>query len=75
MQKKQPFEKERYCHFCVHGLHDVDYKDVNILQRFTSHYAKILPRKRMGTCSKHQRKLSQAIKRARFMALIPYVNR
>ena len=76
MQKKNPtLERDRYCHFCVHALKEVDYKDISVLQRFTSNYAKILPRERMGTCSKHQRKLAQGIKRARFMALIPYTNR
>lgn len=71
----QILDKERYCHFCVHNVNEVDYKDTQLLERFLSNYAKILPRKRMGTCTKHQRKLSQAVKRARFMALIPYTNR
>ncbi|HLD86070.1 MAG TPA: 30S ribosomal protein S18 [Patescibacteria group bacterium] len=65
--------KPRVCYFCINGLSDVDYKDTRILQKFLSGYVKILPRRRTGTCTKHQRKLSLAIKRARFMALIPYV--
>lgn len=66
--------KNRACHFCVHGYTDVDYKDAVTLRKFTSSYAKILPTRKSGICSKHQRKLSQAIKRARIMALLPFVN-
>lgn len=76
MKNNQPqFEKERYCYFCIHNWHDIDYKNTDVLQKFTSNYAKILPGKRMGTCSTHQRKLTQAVKRARLMALLPYTNR
>jgi small subunit ribosomal protein S18 len=67
--------KPRVCYFCVNGLVDVDYKDTRILQKFLSGYVKILPRRRTGTCLKHQRKLSLAIRRARIMALIPFVPR
>lgn len=54
---------------------DIDYKQIEPLQKFLSSYAKILPRKKTGICAKHQRKFSQAVKRARFMALIPYTTR
>jgi len=67
--------KNRYCHFCVTAIQEIDYKDINTLRRFTSSYAKIVPRRRSGVCAKHQRKLAQAIKRARYMALLPFVNR
>lgn len=67
--------KPRVCYFCVNGLTEVDYKDTRILQKFLSGYMKILPRRRTGTCMKHQRKLATAIKRARLMALIPFVPR
>jgi small subunit ribosomal protein S18 len=67
--------KIRVCHFCANGIAEMDYKDTKAFQRFLSSYAKILPRKKTGTCSKHQRKLAQAVKRARFMALIPYTTR
>jgi small subunit ribosomal protein S18 len=70
---KTPGEKS--CHFCVNGLNEVDYKDTHILQKFLSSYAKILPRKKTGICAKHQRKLAEAVKRARFMALIPFTTR
>ena len=67
--------KEKNCHFCINGLKEIDYKETQVLQRFTSSYAKILPRKKTGICAKHQRKLAQAVKRARFMALVPFTNR
>lgn len=65
--------KPRVCYFCVNGVNEVDYKDTRVLQKFLSGYMKILPRRRTGTCIKHQRKLALAIKRARLMALIPFV--
>lgn len=67
--------KARYCYFCVNGLTDIDYKDVNTLRRYTSSYAKIVPKRKSGVCSRHQRKLATAIKRARVVALLPFVNR
>lgn len=66
---------KRYCHFCVNALQEIDYKDVNVLRRFTSSYGKIVPPRRSGVCAKHQRKLAMAIKRARIMALLPFVVR
>lgn len=65
--------KTKYCHFCVNNTEEVDYKNWQQLQRFTSSYGKIVPKRRNGVCSKHQRKLALAIKRARFMALLPFV--
>jgi len=62
------------CHFCVNAITEIDYKDPQAIKRFTSSYAKIVPRRRSGICMQHQRKLALAIKRARFMALLPYVN-
>lgn len=68
--------KKKGCYFCTNDPdREINYKDTRLLQKFLSSYAKILPRSRTGTCLKHQRKLSEAIKRARFMALIPYTNR
>lgn len=67
--------KEKGCYFCLNNAKDIDYKDIKTLQRFLSSYAKILPRKKTGTCAKHQRKLARAVKRARHMALIPYTTR
>jgi small subunit ribosomal protein S18 len=67
--------KDKYCYFCVNSVDYLDYKDWQSLKRFTSSYGKIVPKRRSGVCSKHQRKISQAIKRARFMALLPFVSK
>jgi small subunit ribosomal protein S18 len=66
--------KKKSCYFCANGINDIDYKDALSLRRFISHYNKILPRRRTGTCMKHQKRLVQAIKRARLMALLPFIN-
>ena len=60
------------CSFCVDKIEFIDYKDVNRLRRFTNERGKILPRRMTGNCAKHQRQLSEAIKRARAIALLPY---
>ncbi len=74
--KISPLEKKKDCYFCVNGLNEVDYKDIDLLRRFISPYtAKIFPRKKTGVCSKHQRHLADAIKRARFVALLPFVKK
>lgn len=67
--------KEKYCHFCVNNLKEIDYKNTQLLQRFLNNFMKIKAKKRTGTCSWHQRKLATAIKRARVMALLPFVSR
>ena len=64
--------KKKVCQFCVDKVQDIDYKDVAKLRRYVSERAKILPRRITGTCAKHQRELTIAIKRARHIALIPY---
>ena len=61
------------CYFCKNNTKDIDYKDTSTLKRYISSYGKIVPRKRSSVCAKHQRKLSQAIKRARIMALLPFL--
>ncbi len=65
--------RKKVCSFCMEKVKDVDYKDVAKLSRYVSERAKIIPRRATGTCSAHQRKLTTAIKRARHMALMPYV--
>lgn len=70
-----PLQKSKQCFFCQNNQTEIDYKDINTLRRFISSYAKIVPRKRNGVCSKHQRKLATAIKRARIMALLPFTNK
>jgi small subunit ribosomal protein S18 len=63
------------CFFCSQNIKYIDYKEVDLLRRFVSSQAKIIDPKHTGVCAKHQRKLAQAIKRARFMALLPFVRR
>jgi small subunit ribosomal protein S18 len=63
------------CFFCSQNLNDIDYKEVDLLRRFVSSQAKIIDPRHTSICAKHQRKLAQAIKRARFMALLPYVRK
>jgi len=71
---KQPVPgQQRHCLFCINGTKAVDYKNIEGLRRYLSSYGKIVPRRRSGVCAKHQRMLSQAIKRARLMALIPFL--
>lgn len=72
--KNNIIPKPRHCYFCISNLKEIDYKDIQTLRRFISSYAKIVPRKRSGVCSKHQRKLAKAIKRARIMALLPFTS-
>ena len=64
----------KVCTFCVDKVDYIDYKDVNKLRKFTSERSKILPRRVTGTCAKHQRELTTAIKRARYVALLPYTS-
>lgn len=67
--------KEKVCFFCQRQIEHIDYKDTQLLRRFTSAYGKITTRKRSGVCNRHQRKLAEAIKRARMMALLPFTLR
>ena len=64
--------RRKVCAFCVDKIEYIDYKDVNRLRRFINERGKILPRRMSGNCAKHQRQLSEAIKRARAIALLPY---
>ena len=66
-------KRRKVCAFCVDKVEQIDYKDAAKLRRFTSERAKILPRRTTGTCAMHQRQLTEAIKRARQIALLPYV--
>lgn len=69
---KRPSRK-KVCNFCVDKVFEIDYKDVNKLKKFITEKGKIVPRRMSGVCAKHQRELATAIKRARYMALLPYV--
>ncbi len=66
--------KKKLCAFCQDKIDYIDYKDTAKLRRFISERAKILPRRITGTCALHQRQLTIAIKRARHMALLPYIS-
>lgn len=64
--------RRKVCSFCVDKIEYIDYKDVNRLRRFVNERGKIMPRRMSGNCAKHQRQLSEAIKRARAIALMPF---
>ncbi|MBI4297885.1 MAG: 30S ribosomal protein S18 [Chloroflexi bacterium] len=70
--RKKFIPKKRFCSFCADKVVYIDYKDTARLQRFISERARIDPRRRTGVCAKHQRSLSQALKRARHIALLPF---
>ena len=66
-------KRKKVCTFCVDKVEHIDYKDAAKLRRFLSERSKILPRRMTGVCAHHQRQLTEAIKRARHIALLPYV--
>ncbi len=66
--------RKRVCRFCEDNIKYIDFKDTKKIQRFLTDQGKILPRRTSGTCAKHQRMLSLSIKRARHLALIPFVS-
>jgi len=68
--KNNVVKKKKVCYFCANNLKEIDYKDTRLLRNFINFHMKILPNKRTGTCSWHQRKLANAIKRSRIMALL-----
>jgi len=72
MRKDRGRKRKRVCSFCVDKVTDIDYKSAEKLRRYISDRGKILPRRITGNCANHQRQLTLAIKRARFMALMPY---
>lgn len=73
-QFKMMRKKKKVCQFCQDKIEHIDYKDVNRLRKCVSERAKILPRRITGTCAKHQRQLTVAIKRARHIAIMPYIS-
>jgi len=66
-------QKKKYCRFKKNGIKYIDYKDANFLLKFLNDQGKILPRRLTGTSLKYQRKISQAVKKARHLAILPYV--
>ena len=71
-KKKFFYRRKRVCKFCVEKIEYIDFKDIKTLQQFIPERGKILPRRISGTCALHQRKLQNAIKRARIAALLPF---
>ncbi|MDL2297564.1 30S ribosomal protein S18 [Synergistaceae bacterium OttesenSCG-928-D05] len=70
--RKRRKRRPKVCHFCVDKVSNVDYKDVEKLKKYVTDRGKIVPRRVTGTCAKHQRQLTRAIKRARIIALLPF---
>jgi len=68
------FRRRRYCRFTAEGIKEIDYKDLNLLKAYVSETGKIVPSRITGTKAKYQRQLGTAIKRARFLALLPYTD-
>ena len=73
MRRRPMRRRKKVCVYCVDKNAVIDYKDTNKLKRYISERGKILPRRITGNCAKHQRKLTTAIKRARHIALMPYI--
>lgn len=72
-QPKKVFSRRRVCRFCTDQEITIDYKDSKTLKNFVTERGKIIPRRIYGTCAKHQRQLTEAVKRARQIALLPYM--
>jgi len=70
---KEKFFRKKSCRFCMDKTEVIDYKDVMRMKRFITEKGKIMPNRLTGNCAKHQRKITIAVKRARYMALLPYV--
>jgi len=68
------FRRRKYCRFTVEGISEIDYKDLNTLKSYVMENGKIVPSRITGTSAKYQRQLSTAVKRARFLALLPYTD-
>ena len=73
MRRRPMHRRRKVCVFCSDENQKIDYKDANLLRKYISERGKILPRRITGNCAKHQRELTVAVKRARQVALIPYV--
>jgi small subunit ribosomal protein S18 len=71
--KRYFFRRRKVCKFCADKIDHIDYKDIKLLSQFVPERGKLLPRRMFGTCAEHQRKLTVAIKRARHIALLPFM--
>ncbi len=72
-KRKNRFYEQAKCRFCREKVSEVDYKDIAALSKLTTQQGKLFSRKRSGNCARHQRSCMRAVKRARFLALLPYV--
>src|ERR687885_2386182 len=72
--KKQYFRRKKVCRFCVEKIDDINYKDVKMLHAFVAERGKIVPRRISGVCAPHQRRLTDSIKKARNIALLPFAS-
>jgi len=70
--RKRIFHRRKVCKFCADKETVIDYKDVKLLRNFVTERGKIIPKRIYGTCARHQRQVTEAIKRARHLALLPY---
>jgi small subunit ribosomal protein S18 len=74
MMTKDNINPGKRCHFCTNNVRDIDYKDIETLKTFLDGHYRIIKHKKTAVCSLHQRRLGNAIKRARFMALLPFIS-
>jgi small subunit ribosomal protein S18 len=72
--RKRRKRRPKVCHYCASKIERVDYKEAEKLRRYITERGKVIPKRVTGTCAKHQRQLTRAIKRARFLALLPYTS-
>lgn len=68
------FRRRKFCRFTAEGIKEIDYKDINILKQYVGESGKIVPSRITGTKARYQRQLATAVKRARFLALLPYTD-
>jgi small subunit ribosomal protein S18 len=71
---RQQFRRRKFCRFTAEGITEIDYKDLNILKQYIGESGKIVPSRITGTKARYQRQLATAVKRARFLALLPYTD-
>ncbi|KPK46114.1 MAG: 30S ribosomal protein S18 [Nitrospira bacterium SM23_35] len=74
MQPKR-FQRRKFCRFCSEKVEFIDYKNIKVLRNYLTERGKVLPRRMTGTCAKHQRELSESIKRARSIALLGFAEK
>lgn len=74
MQQRR-FQRRKFCRFCAEKTEFIDYKDIKILRNYLTERGKVLPRRMTGTCAKHQRELTESIKRARSIALLTFAEK